>query len=49
MFSPYKLIKSWGKGRTLFISRILCLPAKSETLCSTSHRVISTGNASMAE
>ena len=42
---------SWWHGRFQedFSWKILCLPAKSKTLRSTSHKVISTGNTSMAE
>ena len=44
VFKFHKLTKSWRKGRPP-----LCLPGKSKTLCSTSHKVISTGNTTMEE
>ena len=51
VFEFHKLSKSWRNDRPQqsTISRILCLPAKSKTLCSTNHKVISTGNKSMEE
>ena len=44
VFKFHKLTKSWRKGRPP-----LCLPGKSKTLCSTSRKVISTGNTTMEE